>query len=70
MPDAVTILILDDSDSDRLLCRRYILRDTENTYRILASDTIYQAMELWRSQQPDFKLVDFNFRSGNGLKFL
>ncbi len=70
MPDAVTILIVDDSDSDRLLCRRYIQRDSQNTYRILESDTITQAMELWRSQQPDVTLVDFNLRDGNGLKFL
>ncbi len=70
MPDAVTILIVDDSDSDRLLCRQYIQRDTQNTYRILEADTIDPAMELWRSQQPDVTLVDFNLRDGNGLKFL
>jgi len=70
MPDVVTILIVDDSDSDRLLCRQYLQRDTQNIYRILEADTIAQAMEIWRSQQPDITLVDFNLRDGNGLVFL
>jgi PAS domain S-box-containing protein len=70
MSDAKTILIVDDSESDRLLFRRYIRKHTENSYRVLEAETIHQGIELWRSHQPDVTLVDFNLTDGNGLAFL
>ncbi|MEY3304458.1 MAG: hypothetical protein RLZZ139_2831, partial [Cyanobacteriota bacterium] len=70
MSTAKTILIVDDSESDRLLFRHYIERDPNNNYRILEAETINQGAELWRSQNPDMALVDFNLTDGNGLVFL
>ncbi len=70
MSDAVTILIVDDSESDREICRLYIQKSADRKYRILEADNVDQAIELWRSQQPDVTLVDFNLRNSDGLKVL
>lgn len=70
MADAVTILIVDDFESDRLICRRYIQKGFENSHHILEADSISQAIEIWRSHRPDVTIVDFNLRDGNGLIFL
>ena len=70
MPDAKTILIVDDSESDRLMFRRYIQRQAGNSYRVIEAETINQGIELWQSQQPDIALVDLNLTDGTGLEFL
>ena len=70
MPNAKTILIVDDFESDRLLFRHYIECDLNNNYRILEAETINQGLELWRSQNPDITLVDLNLTDGNGLVLL
>ncbi|MFN9816626.1 MAG: response regulator, partial [Pseudanabaena sp.] len=70
MSTAKTILIVDDSENDRSLFRHYIERDPNNNYRILEAETINQGAELWRSQNPDMALVDFNLTDGNGLVLL
>jgi PAS domain S-box-containing protein len=70
MADAITILIVDDFESDRLICRRYIQKGFDNNHHILEADSISQGIELWRSHRPDVTIVDFNLRDGNGLIFL
>lgn len=70
MSTAKTILIVDDSENDRSLFRHYIESDPNNNYRILEAETINQGAKLWRSQNPDMALVDFNLTDGNGLVFL
>lgn len=70
MSDTVTILIVDDSERDREICRLYIQKEFSNNYHILEADNITQAIDLWRSQKPDVTLVDFNLRNSNGLIFL
>ena len=74
MPNAKTILktilIVDDSEGDRLLCRRYLGRNRENKYHILEAETINQGLELWRSHRPDVVLADLNLTDGLGLVLL
>jgi PAS domain S-box-containing protein len=65
-----TILIVDDSESDRLLCRRYLESDPDHSYRILEAETINQGLALWRSQNPDVTLIDLSLTDGNGLILL
>ncbi len=67
MSNAKTILIVDDDESDRLLCRHYIECDPQNSYRILEAETLKQGLELWRSQNPDVTLVDIGLPDGNGI---
>ena len=65
-----TILIVDDSENDRWLFRRYIENAQERNYRILEAENLNKGLEIWRSQKPDVALVDFNLTDGNGLEFL
>ncbi|TYQ26501.1 response regulator [Pseudanabaena sp. UWO311] len=67
MSNAKTILIVNDDESDRLLCRNYIECDPENSYRILEAETLKQGLELWRSQSPDVVLIDIGLPDGNGI---
>ena len=64
------ILIVDDSESDRLSYVRYLESDKENSYHIIEAETLEEGLELWRSQQPDIVLLDINLPDGDGLEFL
>jgi signal transduction histidine kinase/DNA-binding response OmpR family regulator/uncharacterized FlaG/YvyC family protein len=67
MYNAKTILIVDDSESDRLICRHYLESDPDHSYRILEAENLNQGLELWRSQNPDVTLIDLNLADGNGI---
>ncbi len=67
MYKAKTILIVDDFEADRVLCRRYLESDPDHSYRILEAEDLNQGLELWRSQNPDVTLIDISFAEGNGL---
>ncbi|CAN1209145.1 hypothetical protein TUMEXPCC7403_02915 [Tumidithrix helvetica PCC 7403] len=65
-----TVLIVDDSEDDRFTYSRYLLSDTDYTYRIIETETLEEGLELWRSQRPNIVLLDMNLPDGNGLEFL
>jgi DNA-binding response OmpR family regulator len=65
-----TVLIVDDSESDRVTYSRYLQSDSEQTYCIIEAETLEEGLELWRSQQPDIMLIDLNLPDGEGLEFL
>ena len=67
---SVTLLIIDDSKSDRVAYSRYLQSDLEQEYRIIEAETLEEGLELWRSQQPDVVLIDLNLPDGDGLEFL
>ena len=54
------ILIVDDSESDRLSYVRYLESDLGRNYHIIEAKTLEEGLELWRSQQPDVVLLDIN----------
>ena len=64
------ILIVDDSESDRVSYVRYLQSDEEHSYCIVEAETLEEGLELWRSQQPDIVLLDINLPDGDGLEFL
>jgi len=64
------ILIVDDSESDRLSYVRYLESDLGRNYHIIEAKTLEEGLELWRSQQPDVVLLDINLPDGDGLEFL
>jgi len=68
--EPVTLLIIDDSEGDRLTYSRYLQSDSAKTYRIIEAETLEDGLELWRSQQPDIVLIDLNLPDGDGLEFL
>ncbi|ELS33457.1 MULTISPECIES: response regulator [Pseudanabaena] len=70
MSNAKTILIVDDSESDRLLCRRHLKDDPQIKYLILEASTAQAGLELWQSQNPDVVIVDLNLPGDSGLDLL
>ncbi|CAN1209146.1 histidine kinase [Tumidithrix helvetica PCC 7403] len=65
-----TILIVDDSESDRATYSRYLQADQAQQYRILEAETFEEGLEMWRSQHPDLVMLDLNLPDGDGLEFL
>ncbi len=67
----LTLLIVDDSDSDRHIYKRYLRsQPSDQSYRIIEAETLEIGVELWASEHPDLVLVDVNLPDGNGLEFL
>ena len=65
-----TILIVEDSESDRGAYRRYLLAARDFKYQILEAETLEEGLAQWRSQSPDLVLVDVNLPDGSGLELL
>jgi PAS domain S-box-containing protein len=70
LSQTLTLLIIDDSESDRISYARYLQSDSGRSYRIIEAETLEDGLELWRSQQPDIVLMDINLPDGDGLEFL
>jgi PAS domain S-box-containing protein len=70
LSQTVTLLIIDDSESDRETYSRYLQSDAESTYRIIEAATLEEGLELCRSHPPDIVLLDLSLPDGDGLKFL
>ena len=65
-----TILIVDDSEIDRATYVRYLQLETDHSYQIIESETLEDALELWRSRSPDMVLLDLKLPDGDGLDLL
>ncbi|HEY9829532.1 MAG TPA: PAS domain S-box protein [Stenomitos sp.] len=65
-----TALIVDNSSENRELYRRYLLLDSEYSYRILEATLGRQGLELGQQHQPDVVLVDYRLPDLDGLEFL
>jgi DNA-binding response OmpR family regulator len=65
--DAHTVLVVDDDDSMRMLCR--VNLELEG-YRVLEAPTVEQARELLRSGSIDVVLLDVHVGSGSGFTVL
>ena len=70
MKNNYKILLVDDSESDRGSCRRYLLADEGFDYEVLEAETLEEALELWRSEAPELVLTDIHLPDGNGLELL
>lgn len=65
-----TVLVVDDSPEDRELYRRYLQRDPDHAYQVLAAALGQQGLALWQQQQPDVVLLDYRLPDLDGLEFL
>ncbi|MDY7003502.1 MAG: response regulator [Cyanobacteriota bacterium] len=66
----ITVLLLEDSEVDRLTYIRYLQSDPERTYHIIEAETLEEGIEMWHSEEPNIALVDVNLPDGDGLEFL
>lgn len=64
------ILILDDNDIDREVCRRHLSRGTGNQYEFVEHNSIDGAIELVSEIRPDCILLDYHLHDGTGVEFL
>lgn len=53
-----TVLIMGDSERDRLTYRRYLQADKAVDYYIIEAATSNQGLDLWRSHPPDVVVID------------
>ena len=65
-----SILIVDDSESDRAVYVRYLQAEKNFNYQIIETDTLEAALESWERNHPDLVLLDINLPDGSGLEFL
>lgn len=65
-----TVLIIEDSETDRYVFRRYLLTDPEASYTILESTSGTEALTLCRTQLPDGILLDIKLPDFDGFEFL
>jgi PAS domain S-box-containing protein len=70
MKDDYKILLVDDSESDRGICRRYLLADEDFDYQIIEAESLEEGLALWRSRSPDLVLTDIHLPDGSGLELL
>ncbi|CAN1209100.1 hypothetical protein TUMEXPCC7403_02685 [Tumidithrix helvetica PCC 7403] len=67
-----TILILDDSESDRLIYRRFLpkLENGQDRFQIVEFDNGEDALTWCNQQMPDIFLIDYFLLDMTGLEFL
>jgi PAS domain S-box-containing protein len=67
MTNELTVLIIDDSASERELYRRSLQQDVMYNYTIVEASTGESALELWHQFQPDVILLEFLLPDIDGL---
>ena len=71
MPDeSLQILVVDDSPEDRGTYRRYLSRDTAQTYRFHEEGGVEAGLRALEQIQPACIILDYAMPDGTGLEFL
>lgn len=68
--DDISVLIIDDSEVDRLTYKRFLQSDPDRSYCFVEAETLEEGLELWEAERIDLALVDINLPDGSGLEFL
>ena len=64
------LLIVDDCAEDREVYRRYLLKDSHQSYQIMEADAAKEGLDLCRKEVCEAILLDFQLPDMNGLEFL
>ncbi|MBW4601893.1 MAG: PAS domain S-box protein [Calothrix sp. FI2-JRJ7] len=70
MTTELTVLIIDNSPSERELYRHFLQQDAKYNYTILEASTGKSGLESWRRFQPDVILLDFLLPDIDGLELI
>jgi signal transduction histidine kinase len=70
MPDTIRILVVDDSEDDRELCRRALERVKDARYNIDEADDGDKAISRVARSTPDCVLLDYSLPGRNGVEVL
>ncbi len=66
----LTILIVDDSPEDRVVCSRFLSRHPAAAYTCIEAVTGTEGLALYHSARPDCLVLDFSLPDMDGLQFL
>ena len=67
---SLTILVVDDSPEDRVVCRHFLSRVPAVAYTCLEAATGTEGLALHQSARPDCLVLDFSLPDMDGLQFL
>ena len=70
MPDAIRVLVVDDSEDDRELCRRALEKAPDARYNIDEADDGDKAIAKIARSTPDCVLLDYSLPGRNGVEVL
>src|SRR5215813_4651459 len=70
MPDVIRVLVVDDSEDDRELCRRALSRISETRYNVDEVDDGDRAIARISRATPDCILIDYSLPGRNGVEVL
>lgn len=65
-----TVMLVEDSEVDRTVYRRYLQTDAEYEYSFIEVETGEEALEIYSQSQPDIVLLDYLLPDMNGLEYL
>ena len=65
-----TVMLVDDSEIDREVYRRYLKSDTSYQYTFIEAETGEEAFESYNRSRPDIILLDYLLPDINGLEWL
>ena len=68
--ESLQILVVDDSPEDRGKYRRYLSRDTAQTYRMHEEGTVDDGLRALAHLEPTCIILDYAMPDGTGLEFL
>ncbi|GLV55372.1 hypothetical protein KDH_22190 [Dictyobacter sp. S3.2.2.5] len=66
----IKILIIDDSPEDRMIFRRYLQRNSSNSYQFYEAKTGEEALTRYEETRPDCILLDYGLPDMTGIMFL
>jgi PAS domain S-box-containing protein len=66
----LTILLIDDSEVERAIYRRFLMQDRDRTYEIVEFDNGEDALEWCQQNSPDIFLLDYLLPDMDGLELL
>lgn len=69
MSEPLTFLIVDDSEEDRMVCRRY-LRSCAESVRLLEAEVGREGLALAAEEQPDCVVLDYQLPDMDGIEFV
>lgn len=70
MTDPLSILIIEDSEDDRLLYRRALTENSVHAYHIVEAENGEQGLERLTEARPDCVLLDYSLPGRNGVEVL
>ena len=65
-----TVMLVDDSETDRATYIRYLQNSSESQYTFVEAETGSEALEIYAQHQPDIVLLDYLLPDLDGLEWL